>query len=60
MVVWRICISAHGALFLNALPIVDASCIRNNATDNIVKVIRSKYINIIKHMSYLSMDILPL
>ena len=41
-VVWRLSIAAHGALFLNAIPIVNGGGIRYNATDNIVKVIWSK------------------
>ena len=41
-VVWRLSIAAHGALFLNSIPIVNGGGIRYNATDNIVKVIWSK------------------
>ena len=42
VVVWRLSITAHGALFLNALPTVDGGGIRYNAMDNIVKVVWSK------------------
>ena len=57
VVVWRLNIASHGALFLNTLPIVDGGGISNNATDNIVKFIQSKYRNGSKHMSNLSMDL---
>ena len=57
---WRLNIAAHGALFINDLPIVDGGGIRYNVTDNIVQFIWSKYKNRIKHMSNLSIDILPM
>ena len=42
VVVWRLSITAHGALLLNAIHIVDESGIIYNATYNIVKVIQGK------------------
>ena len=60
VILCRLSIAAHGVLFLNALPIVDGGGIRSDARDNIVKVVCSKEINGSKHMSNLSMDLLPL
>ena len=42
VVVCGLSISVHGALFLNALRIVNGGGIRYNAIDNVVKVIWSK------------------
>ena len=42
VVVWRLSITSHGALFLNDLPIVNGGGIGYNATDNIVKSIQIK------------------
>ena len=60
LVVCKISIAVDCELFLNALHIVNGGRISKNNTDNIVKVVRSKLINGIKHMPNLSMDLLPM